>query len=64
MMYKKVKNQFDSFDIFEIPTEIMIKQNLSNDVANKLCRNLNLGGGFDGFTPDFFMNRLEVNKDY
>lgn len=28
--------------------------------AKALCNHLNQGGGFDGNTPDFFMNRLKV----
>jgi hypothetical protein len=35
-----------------------IMSNLSEKKARKMSFNLNYGGGFDGFTPDFFLNRL------
>ena len=28
------------------------------DEAKKLCRHLNMGGGFDGNTPSFFLARI------
>lgn len=29
-----------------------------NDEAKKLCRHLNMGGFFDGFTPAFFLQSI------
>jgi hypothetical protein len=28
--------------------------------AKKLCRNLNLGGGFDAWTPAFFLQKAQA----
>lgn len=40
--------------IYETRTEQVIYQNQSKEVARKLSRKLNLGGGFDGWSPTFF----------
>lgn len=32
----------------------------SFEKAKKTCKSLNLGGGFDGWTPNFFMNRIVI----
>lgn len=43
-------------DILEIKTDQIIKKGLPMTKAKKLCRHLNFGGGFDGWTPAFFLN--------
>jgi len=42
-------------DIIEIKTEQIVKSGLGMKKAKELCRHLNFGGGFDGWTPTFFL---------
>lgn len=56
----RVHKQDDKFKVVEV-TEGEVKDvisNLSEAKAKKLSANLNYGGGFSGFTPDFFCRRL------
>lgn len=51
------------FKIVEV-VEGEVKEITSNKDENKirdLQRHLNFGGGFDGWTPDFFLQRLEIS---
>jgi hypothetical protein len=41
----------------ETKEEIVIKSFATKDEAKTFSRHLNLGGGFDGWTPDFFLVR-------
>ena len=41
--------------IVEKDTEHEIVYSENKDTLKSLCRHLNLGGGFDGWTPAFFM---------
>lgn len=55
MSYSVVKNKSKpTFDIIEKETDLTMKLNLDEKEARKVCRKLNLGGGFNGFTPTFF----------
>lgn len=49
-----VKGNGKKFDIIEKDTELTIISKTNEREANKLCRSLNLGAGFNGFTPNFF----------
>ena len=49
-----MRNNKDLFEIVEKGSELVVAVRTEKDVAVKLCRSLNLGGGFDGFTPPFF----------
>jgi hypothetical protein len=42
------------FEIVEKGTELVVAVRKDKDAAAKLTRSLNLGSGFDGFTPPFF----------
>lgn len=51
-------------DVIEVTTGHTIKSNLAVDKARELCRHLNFGGGFDGFTPAFFIeNNTKISLD-
>lgn len=41
-------------DIYETQTQQMILTSLEPTEAKKMVKHFNLGGGFDGFTPEFF----------
>lgn len=46
-------------DILEIRTSQIILEAIGVRKAKELVRHLNAGGGFDGFTPAFFMKKSE-----
>lgn len=52
------------YDVYEHRPEtkekIKIKSFMVKEEAKKFSRHLNLGGGFDGWTPVFFLLPLEV----
>lgn len=57
MMNYKIVIDPSGADILETTTkQIVNTKSLMNEDAKKLCRNLNLGGGFDGWTPAFFVD--------
>lgn len=43
-----------TFDIVEKDNNLIVKTTSDESEARKLCRSLNLGAGFNGFTPSFF----------
>ncbi len=52
--YSKVSGHF-LYEVTETNTNQTIKSNMTHGEAKALCRHLNFGGGFDGFTPAFFI---------
>ena len=44
--------------ILETKTGQYIATNLNNTVAKSMVRSLNMGGGFDGETPAFFLQQI------
>jgi hypothetical protein len=52
------------YDVYEHRTEtkekIWIKRFMNKDEAKSFSRHLNLGGGFDGWTPSFFLNKVDI----
>ena len=61
MGYKVIENE-KAFEVIErrseTKEEYTIKRFTNKDDAKKFSRHLNLGGGFDGWTPDFFLIRI------
>lgn len=57
--YKLVENN-NSYSIFEISTDQIVKSFNDKKEAKKFLRHLNLGGGFDGWSPSFFLRPVEV----
>lgn len=53
-----------AYDILETTTNQIVAEKVRgfNDEAKQLCRHLNMGGGFDGCTPSFFLTRLPICK--
>ena len=50
-------------DILEVKTSQIVKSGLGMRKAKELCRHLNFGGGFDGFTPVFFLeNNTKISQ--
>lgn len=54
MMGYKMNEKDGLFEIVEKGSELVIAVKRGKDEATKLTRSLNLGSGFDGFTPTFF----------
>jgi hypothetical protein len=57
-MYKVVNNS-NTYDILEKSTGNIIVIERKEDVARNICRKLNLGGGFNGYTPAFFLDLIK-----
>jgi hypothetical protein len=38
-----------------------VMRGMDEELAKHMARALNFGAGFDGRTPDFFLNKLEVS---
>lgn len=49
-----VKENQGSFDIIEKDTDTLIDMKTNEKRARDICRKMNLGAGFNGFTPLFF----------
>ena len=58
----RVHRQDNKFKVVEVVEgEIRdIQIDLSETDAKSMSRNLNFGGGFDGWTPNFFLSKLQV----
>lgn len=53
MSYRVLKTE-TGYDIVEKESEVTIQLNKSEKEARDICRKLNLGSGFNGWTPPFF----------
>lgn len=49
--------------VLETATEQIIKDFSDKTECRKFMRHLNLGGGFDGNTPSFFLKKIEIKKN-
>lgn len=56
----KIVEENNFFKVFEVPTDQVVKIFSDNKEARKFLRHLNLGGGFDGWTPTFFLKSVEI----
>lgn len=60
MNYNLIEDKTDNyFWIEETPTNQLIKKVVGFKEAKETMRYLNLGGGFDGWTPAFFLKKLD-----
>ena len=68
MNYKLVDNKdpiiegefmFSVSDLVEVHTGHTIKTSMKKEEGRSLLRHLNMGGGFDGFTPAFFCKTIK-----
>lgn len=67
MTYKVIKSMTASkFEVIEISTESVIVSCERHDDAYRIYKHLKKGGGFSGFTPNFFLTSfkkaVEVDK--
>jgi hypothetical protein len=63
-MNYKMFNDFGSYKVLETTTEQTVGLFSTELEARKFLRHLNFGGGFDGWTPSFFLRDLStyINK--
>jgi hypothetical protein len=58
MSYSVIKNDKNLYDILEKDSEVVIEVSKHDeDEARSVCRKLNLGSGFNGWTPEFVAKR-------
>ncbi len=57
MSYRVLETEI-GYDIVEKETDVVIKLSVKEKEAKELCRKLNLGSGFAGWTPTFFAERI------
>lgn len=59
----RVHKDNDKFKVVEVVEgEVRdIETRLSESSAKDMSRLLNFGGGFDGWTPDFFLAKLSIS---
>jgi hypothetical protein len=50
-------------EVVETGTRQVIKSDMTKNDAKSLARHLNMGGGFDGFTPSFFLARIPIKEN-
>lgn len=55
-----IKKNLESYDIIE-NNELIVNSYSSEEKAKRVCRGLNFGKGFDGFTPIFFTKRVDTS---
>lgn len=53
-MTYRVNKVTNEYEIIEKDTDSVVFKTKKERKARNLCRSLNLGAGFDGFTPGFF----------
>lgn len=58
-----VKENNGSFDIYEKNSDVLIELKSEEKRAKDLCRKLNLGSGFNGWTPPFFAVKYETKEE-
>lgn len=62
MSYSVVKNDKNTFDVIEKDTDTKIELSMSKRESHNVCRKLNLGSGFAGYTPAFITMRTNIKK--
>lgn len=63
MSYMVKKNSDNKFDVLEKDTNTLIELSITSEKETRgICRKLNLGSGFDGFTPLFLANAIILNS--
>jgi len=51
------------FNVREKSTDVLIEIEREESEARTLCRKMNLGSGFNGWTPDFFAKLTNVKYE-
>jgi hypothetical protein len=62
-MSYSVKHNEGQYDILEKDSGVLIEMYRNERHARDTCRKLNLGSGFEGWTPDFFSRKYSLVND-
>lgn len=60
MNYKIKEVNKEEFEVLETQTNQTVKKFNTYQEAKKFLRHLNLGGGFDGWTPTFVLKKFSI----
>jgi hypothetical protein len=58
-----VKEMNGKYNILEKTSETVIELETSEKNARDLCRKLNLGSGFNGWTPAFVAEKMKTSEE-
>ena len=58
--YSEIKVEDTLYDLVEHQTNSIIELKKPKEIVNDLLKRLNNGHGFDGFTPGFFLVRMDA----
>lgn len=58
-----LKKADTAYNIYEKSSDVLIELSCEEKKAKDLCRKLNLGSGFNGWTPTFFATKYEFRGD-
>jgi hypothetical protein len=61
MTYRVQQNK-NEYDIIEKDTNTVVYTERKENSARELCRSLNLGSGFNGYTPMFFTQSFKQKE--
>lgn len=60
MSYTVTKNENGRYDVLEKDSGVTIRLDcVDESEIRSVCRKLNLGSGFNGWTPEFLANKLK-----
>lgn len=59
MNYKIVRRK-KQYCVLEVGTNKIVRKYGHRSSASELCQHLNLGGGFDGYTPSFILSEEQI----
>jgi hypothetical protein len=62
MSYSVVTNVQGTYDVHEKESGITIQLERTSSEARNICRKLNLGSGFSGWTPLFFAPKIRTKE--
>lgn len=58
-----IKEEGSTYHIVEKGSELVVQETKDKAFAKSRCRSLNLGSGFNGFTPPFFCVKYPAIKE-
>lgn len=62
-MSYSVKETSGQFNIYEKKADVLIELGYNESKAKDVCRKLNLGSGFNGWTPTFFTVKYNTKEE-
>jgi len=61
-MNYKIIEKYGKFEVYEVPTNQTIEIFKTKDGAKVLLRQLNFGAAFDGWTPKFILQKVDLSQ--